>query len=85
MRKSVYLDTTVPSYLFDERKSLEYPCSITKKWWAEERCKFFIFISLETLAELNRGNYPHKDEILDFAHNIKQLNPIEDIRNIALY
>jgi hypothetical protein len=52
MKKSVYLDTTVPSYLFDERKSLKYPCSITKKWWSEEREKFFIFISVETLVKI---------------------------------
>ncbi len=85
MKKSVYIDTTVPSYRFDERESLKYPCDITKKWWDEERRNFEIFTSLETIAELNRGDYPRKDEILDFARTIKQLKPDKEIIEIAIY
>ncbi len=85
MKKSVYFDTTVPSYHFDERVSLKYPCDITKKWWDEERHNFEIFTSLETIAELNRGNYPRKNEILDFARTIKQLQPEQEIREIAQF
>ncbi len=85
MKKSVYLDTTIPSYLFDERESLKYPCDITKKWWDEESHNFKIFTSFETIAELNKGDYPNKNKILDFSHKLKQLNPVKEIKEIALY
>lgn len=54
MKKSVYFDTTIPSYRFNERESLKFLCDITRKWWDEESHNYEIFISLETIAELNR-------------------------------
>ena len=65
MKRSVYLDSTIPSYLFDERDSLQYPCEITRKWWQEERAAYDLFVSIETIAELGRGSYPRKMEILE--------------------
>jgi hypothetical protein len=52
MITSVFLDTTIPIYLFDDRESIKYPCEMTRKWWNEESSKYNIFISLETIAEL---------------------------------
>ena len=85
LKKSIYLDTTIPSYLFDERKALKYPCDITKEWWEEESQNFNIFISVETIAELNSGDYPRKNEILDFIHNLKQLQSEKAIKDVALF
>lgn len=85
MKKSVYLDSTIPSYYFDERESLKYPCDITRKWWKEESRSFDIFISLETLAEVNRGNYPKKEKIIEFVSRIEQLAPSEQIKQIVDY
>jgi len=85
VKKSVYFDTTIPSYLFDTRESLSYPCGITKKWWDEESTHFEKFISIETIAELNRGNYPEKDKILEFVSKLKQLQPDEKIKEIAYF
>ncbi len=83
MKKSVYLDTTIPSYYYDKRSELKYPCEITRKWWKEERRNYDIFISFETIAELNRGNYPRKEEILEFVNAIEQLDQSRDIKNIV--
>ncbi len=57
MKKSVYLDTTIPSYLFDERESVKMHIDITRKWWTEERGNFEIWISDETINELSEGDY----------------------------
>ena len=83
MKKTVYLDTTIPSYLFDNRESIKYPCEITRKWWDEESTNFDIFISLETIAELNKGNYPRKKEILEFVGGIEQLRFVPEIKDIV--
>jgi len=85
MKKSVYLDTTIPSYYFDKRESLKYPCEITRKWWDEERQYYDLFLSLETIAELNRGDYPQKNDILNFVNRIEQLKPTEEINQIVDY
>jgi predicted nucleic acid-binding protein len=63
-KHSVYLDTTIPSYLFEEREELKAFVQITRQWWAEERQNFEVYMSEETLAELNDGNYPNKDKVL---------------------
>lgn len=85
MNKTVYLDTTIPSYYFDKRDSLKYPCEITRKWWDEESRYYDLFLSLVTIAELNRGNYPQKKNIINFVSSIKQLKPNDEIDQIAEY
>ena len=45
MNNSVYLDTTIPSYLFDERESIKLHIEATQKWWAQESSNFDIWIS----------------------------------------
>ena len=83
MRNSVYLDSTIPSYYFDERESIKSFVEITKKWWLEERNNFDIFTSEETLDELNEGNYPNKKNVIEFAAKLPLLTPDEKIIEIA--
>ena len=82
MKKAVYLDSTVPSYMFDNRESIQLHCDITRKWWEEESNNFDVFVSLETIIELNKGNYPRKDEILEFVNKLEKLEPNPEIKNI---
>lgn len=65
MKPTVYLDTTIPSYLFDQRKEIETFIDITKQWWAEERDNYNLVISEAVVLELGAGNHPHKREILE--------------------
>lgn len=58
MKNSVYLDTTIPSYLFDEREKIKIHIEATKKWWNQESEKFDVWISEETFNEIAEGNYP---------------------------
>ena len=85
MKRTVYLDSTIPSYNFDERKSLVFECKITRRWWDEESNNYNIFLSLETIAELSKGNYPQKDKILEFVKSFQQLEPIDEIKKIAQF
>ena len=56
MKKSVYIDTTIPSYYFDERNSISFQNQITKKWFTEESQNYDIFISEAVLIELQAGS-----------------------------
>ena len=82
MKEKVYLDSTIPSYYFDERKSLETFIKITRKWWSEMSGNYDIFISDVVLQELNDGNYPQKEKIIEFVSIIPLLPIVNDIEQI---
>ncbi len=46
---------------------------ITKRWWNQERHKFDLWISEETIAELSSGDYPNKQRILACVSEIALL------------
>jgi len=83
MRKKVYLDTTIPSYLFDKRPEIKFLIDITKRWWQEESSKYLVVVSENTINELNRGNYPNKGKILEFALILNILPYTEEIVQIS--
>ena len=83
MKPTLYLDTTIPSYLFDERDSIKLHIEITRKWWAEERGNFDIWASGEVLNEITAGKYPKKNEISKFASAIPILSPNSRVVDIA--
>lgn len=83
MKKTVYLDSTIPSYNFDERKSVRFQSEITRKWFKEEAENFIIYLSQITLNELNKGNYPDKEKVVKFALDFEILTTTDEIRKIA--
>lgn len=83
MKKSVYLDATIPNYMFDARESLKTFVELTQRWWNEERQNFTIWASEETLHEVGSGNYPHKVQAVEFASKLTLLPPHERIVEIA--
>ena len=82
-KSTVYLDATIPSFMFDDRESLQYPCEMTRKWWREESGRYDIFVSRETIAELSRGDYPKKEEVRRFVASLRALEPNTSIMAIA--
>ena len=73
MRKAVYLDSTIPSYFFDERESLKTYTEITKRWWEEERPAYRVFVSEATVAETSRGRHPYREDIVRFVSRLELL------------
>ncbi len=73
MTRTIYLDTTIPSYLFDEREELKTFVKVTQQWWTEERQQFDLYLSEETMVELNNGNYSNKSKVLESISGIKIL------------
>ena len=49
MKKSVYLDSTIPSFLFDTRDDLKTYIDVTKQWWEEERIHFDLWNCFERI------------------------------------
>ena len=63
MKKSVYLDTTVFSFYFDDRPDSVYRQKITKDWWDTQRDYFSLYTFYFTLAEVNNPVYPNWEKV----------------------
>jgi len=83
MKRTVYLDTTIPSYLFDDRPEIQTYIDVTKQWWDNERQYFDLWISEETFSELTQGDYPRKPEILESVSQLPLLPFDEQIAKIT--
>lgn len=84
MRKTVYLDSTIPSYLFDQRDSIRELIEITKAWWRQERRNFRIVISEATIIEVGDGNHPYKENIFkECISGLEVLPPHERLEEIV--
>jgi hypothetical protein len=83
MKKTVYLDSTIPSYLFDQRDSIRQFIEVTKKWWKEEREHFQVVISEATLIEVGDGDHPYKDQVVKCVSELEVLSPDPAIDEIV--
>lgn len=82
-KPTVYLDSTVPSFYHDDRESIRYLCETTRRWWDAESRFYDVCLSVETLAELGRGEYSQKADVLEFAGKITVLAPAPEIGDIS--
>ena len=82
---SLYLDTTIPSYYYDQRKSLDirYRRKITRNWWNNEKNFFSLYISELVLVELQRGNYPQKEKVIRLVKDVSILPIVSEIEDIV--
>ena len=85
IKRSLYLDTTIPSYYYDQRKELDirYRRKITKAWWIDEKDSFDLYISELVLLELQKGNYPQKEKAIRLVKDISILPIVSEIEDIV--
>ena len=83
MKEKVYLDSTIPSYYFDQRESLNAFSVVTRKWWTEMAGDYELYLSDAVLQELNSGDYPYKTEIIELVSTIPLLPFIPDLEQVV--
>jgi predicted nucleic acid-binding protein len=83
MKGSVYIETTVPSYYFEERNQLQFQRNVTKDWWENEKNNYNLYTSEIVFAELEAGEYRNKDEILNLIYDLSRLEVNEEIKEIV--
>lgn len=85
MRKSVYIETTVPSAYVSHRDDAGsvYRRSLTRRWWAEEADQYDLFTSEATLAELRAGSYPGQQEALELVEALPLFEITDEAHAIA--
>ncbi len=85
MRRSVYIETTIPSFLYEVR---DEPAMVarresTRRWWDEERAVYDLFTSAIVLGELKAGDYPGKAGAIRAMEGIPLLEVVPEIEEIA--
>jgi len=79
----VYIETTIPSYYCDTRRSLEGEIARTRQWWDQERGDYECFISPVVLDELSAGEYSTKAACLALVAKLPLLDVLPEVVDIA--
>jgi predicted nucleic acid-binding protein len=84
MLKTVYIETSIPSYYYESRPGLKFSAwrEITRKWWKTYRQFYQTVTSDAVFAELNEGTYPHKQQTLSLIDNLEFLEYVPVLDDI---
>ena len=85
MKRTVYIETSIPSFLYDTRTS---PAAIarresTRKWWDEESRYYELYTSVVVLAELRKGEFPGKDQAIQLIEKLPKLEIVHEIEDLV--
>ena len=85
MKKIVYIETTIPSFYYEDRTEPEMIArrNWTVEWWDSQSDHYQIVTSLAVIEELERGDYPNKEKVLDLVKDVPILNIPMEVRDIV--
>lgn len=83
MLRSVYIDTTIPSYYVDQRPEFRLHIERTRTWWDEEKLLYDVYMSELVVAELGEGDFPGKQKALSLVQDIPRLAPLQEIGDVV--
>lgn len=85
MKESVYIETSVFSFYYDERPdpSIVARREWTQEWWDNCRAKYTLLTSTAVFDELSRGNKSHKERALALALTLPAITPTEEIVQVV--
>jgi predicted nucleic acid-binding protein len=78
MKPKIYVETSIPSFYYEVRTEPDMVArrQWTRQWWDNFSQNYLLVTSVAVLDELNSGDYPNKDAILELASGLP-LVPIE--------
>ena len=83
MKKSVYLDSTIFSFYYDERPNSLSRKDITVNWWQTQRNFYDIYTSFFVLKEVGNPVYPNWEKIAELANQVPILESTPEIQGIV--
>jgi hypothetical protein len=85
MKRSVYIETTIPSFYYEVRSEPEMIArrESTRRWWTEEGPRYDLFCSAFVIGELQEGEYPGKEDALRLVAPLQILEIASEIEEIA--
>ncbi|WP_414568994.1 type II toxin-antitoxin system VapC family toxin [Nostoc sp. CCY 9925] len=78
MKPKVYIETSIPSFYYEVRTEPDMVArrEWTRQWWSHASDNYVLVTSLAVLDELNRGNFPQKNEAIELISGLLFI-PIE--------
>jgi predicted nucleic acid-binding protein len=75
MTKTVYVETSVPSFFYEARSEPEMVArrEWTRQWWATAGERYDLVTSAAVIDELERGEYPSRDDYLKLIAHMEIL------------
>lgn len=85
MRKTVYIETSIPSFYYGVRADPEAVDrrNWTREWWDRESAKYDLVTSEVVSEELGAGDYPHKSDAIALLDALPLLSVEDEIAEIA--
>ncbi len=85
MRKTVYIETTIPGAYYEEREDVvsRFQRYQTRLWWSGHRARYDLYTSEAVLAELRQGSFPSQEEAIRLLDGVPVLPVGEDIRGVV--
>jgi hypothetical protein len=84
--ETVYVETTIPSYLTAPRSHQEPMAShqqITQDWWDHEGVRFRLYSSIAVRAEISKGDASAAAKRLKAMAGIPELDVTEEVQPLA--
>ena len=84
--ETVYVETTIPSYLTAHRSHQEPMAShqqVTRDWWDRERMQFRLYSSIAVRAEISKGDASAAAKRLKVMAGIPELDVTADVQPLA--
>jgi hypothetical protein len=75
MKRSVYIETTIPSYYYETRQEMKISVwrELTREWWNKYRFRYFTVCSDTVMVELEQGRHPQQKEKILLLKDIEKL------------
>ncbi len=85
MKKVVYIETTIPSFYQEVRSEPEMIArkNWTREWWDNQRKHYQLVTSIAVIEELERGDYPNKEQTVELVADIPLLSINTQIHEIV--
>ncbi len=85
MKPLIYVETSIPSFYYDERPEPEMVAKRiwTREWWDRHRTDYAIVTSEAVLEELQDGDYPNKERVIALLDHIPFVHIEPAIREIV--
>ena len=83
--KLVYVETTIPSFYYDDRTQPEMVArrEWTREWWKVARNRYEVVTSPAVVDELERGDFPSRERCLSFVANLPLLAIKPEVTDIV--
>jgi predicted nucleic acid-binding protein len=75
MKSRIYVETTIPSFFFEERSEPEMVArrDWTRRWWRRVVGTAELFVSAAVIDELERGDFPSRPDCLRLVERLPVL------------